>query len=277
MDGMVFNIQRFCTNDGPGIRTVVFMKGCLLRCIWCHNPESQGFDSELMFYRHKCTGCGRCVGKVESDLDFVCYHKAKEWCGKPMSAEKVLEEVLRDRLYYENSGGGVTLSGGEPLAQFEYALEILRRAKEAGIHTAVETCGFVAGEMLERVAEFVDLFLYDIKETDPILHEKYTGASNELILQNLDLLDRLSKEVVLRCPIVPGCNDREEHYRKIAELANSHSNVIRIEVEPYHQLGEEKYVALGREKPCFAVFSDEQVEKIIEQIQQFTKVPVGKG
>ena len=277
MDGMVFNIQRFCTNDGPGIRTVVFMKGCLLRCIWCHNPESQGFDSELMFYRHKCTGCGRCVGKAESDLDFVCYHKAKEWCGKPMSSEKVLEEVLRDRLYYENSGGGMTLSGGEPLAQFEYALEILRRAKEAGIHTAVETCGFLTGEKLERAAEFVDLFLYDIKETDPILHEKYTGASNELILQNLDLLDRLSKEVVLRCPIVPGCNDREEHYRKIAELANIHSNVIRIEVEPYHQLGEEKYVALGREKPCFAVFSDEQVEKIIEQIQQFTKVPVGKG
>ncbi len=277
MEGMVFNIQRFCTNDGPGIRTVVFLKGCPLHCIWCHNPESQGFDHELMFYRHKCKGCGRCVDRAEKELDFVCYHKAKEWCGKTMSVEEVLAEVKRDLPYYESSGGGVTLSGGEPLAQFEYALKILRRAKEEGMHTAVETSGFVAKEKMAQIAEWVDLFLYDIKETNAALHERYTGVSNELILQNLDLLEQVSKNVVLRCPIVVGCNDRSEHYRNIAELANTHSNVIRIEVEPYHQLGEEKYVALGREKPCFAVFSDEQIGEVIRQIQQYTKVPVERG
>ena len=183
---------------------------------------------------------------------------------------------MRDRLYYESSGGGITLSGGEPLAQFEFALEILRKAKDAGIHTAVETSGFVSGEKLKQIVEWVDLFLYDIKETDAVLHEKYTGVSNERIVQNLDLLEEFSKTVVLRCPIVAGCNDRLDHYQKIAELANTHSNVIRIDVEPYHKLGEEKYVALGRNKTSFEVFAKEQVEAIVKQIEQFTQIPVRK-
>lgn len=277
MKGTIFNIQRFCTNDGPGIRTVVFMKGCPLKCIWCHNPESQRTQPEIMYYQNKCTGCQRCVGQIENNPDFVCYHKAKEWCGKLVSSEEILEEVIKDKIFYDNSGGGITLSGGEPLYQFAFSMEILQRAKQAGIHTAIETCGFVATDRLKQIAEFIDVFLFDYKETDAELHKKFTGQDNTLILKNLEMLDSLGKEIILRCPIIPTCNDRQEHFEGICTLANTLQKITRIDIEPYHVLGEGKYDALGREKTSFPVFSDEKITDIIQLIQKGTSTPVQRG
>lgn len=277
MTGTVFNIQRFCTNDGPGIRTVVFLKGCPLHCIWCHNPESQTPQPEIMFYKHKCTGCGRCIGHIEQEPDFICYHKAKEWCGKLMDSDEVLNEVLSDKIFYDNSGGGITLSGGEPLYQFDFSMEILKKAKNLGLHTAIETCGFISSEKMQQIAEYVDLFLFDFKESDGKLHKEFTGVDNSIILENLSLLEDLGKEIILRCPIIPGYNDRIDHYQEIASIATSLTSVSRIDIEPYHQLGEGKYDALGREKHVFEVFPDEKVAEIIKTIQEYTSIPVQRG
>ena len=275
--GMIFNIQKFCVNDGPGIRTTVFFKGCPLSCLWCHNPESQRSEREIIYYRHKCTGCGRCKDLTTSDTDFICYNGAKEICGKLSSVEEVVAEVEKDKLFYKNSGGGMTLSGGEPLYQFEFALELLKLAKEKGINTAIETCGAVSTDRILAVSEFTDLFLYDFKESDSARHLEFVGVDNELILKNLKLLSDMGKSIILRCPIIPGCNDRDEHYRAIAEIANSHAGVLHIEIEPYHALGEGKYDALDRDVHHFEQPSDETVSAIIEKISSYTEKTVKKA
>ena len=158
MKGEIFNIQKFSVNDGPGIRTNVFLKGCPLRCVWCHNPEGQRLGKEILFYRDKCVGCGKCKGFTVEDTDFFCVYNAKEICGKTVTTEEVLEEVLRDKVFYESSGGGITLSGGDPLYQHAFTLDILEKSKAAGLHTAVETSGFTAKNRLAEIAEFTDLF-----------------------------------------------------------------------------------------------------------------------
>ena len=275
--GMIFNIQKFCVNDGPGIRTTVFFKGCPLSCLWCHNPESQSSEREIIFYRHKCTGCGRCRDLTAADTDFLCYNGAKEICGRLATAEEVIAEVEKDKLFYKNSGGGMTLSGGEPLYQLEFALELLKLAKERGIHTAIETCGAVSADKILAVSEFTDLFLYDFKEGDTARHREFTGVGNELILKNLKLLSDMGKSIILRCPIIPGCNDRDEHYRAIAEIANSHDGITHIEIEPYHALGEGKYEALDRGVHHFEQPSDETVAAIIEKISSYTAKTVKKA
>ncbi len=220
MTGTVFNIQRYCTEDGPGIRTTVFLKGCPLRCVWCHNPEAQDRAPQL--------------------LD-------GELCGKNMTVGEVMSEVLRDAAFYKTSGGGMTLSGGEPLLQGGFACELLREAKNKGLHTCVETCGHVPSETIKRSAEYTDIYLYDIKETDAERHRLYTGAADSTVLENLRLLDSFGKSIILRCPVIPGFNDCEEHLVNIARLANELRNVIEIQVEPYHDLGVGKYSKLGRE------------------------------
>ena len=187
MNGKIFNIQKFCVDDGPGIRTTVFLKGCPLRCDWCHNPESQSVKSEFMFYKEKCSGCGRCAGITVEDKDFLCYNNAKEICGREASSDEVIKEVLKDKIFYDNSGGGMTLSGGEPLFQYDFSMELLKKAKENGIKTAVETCGYTL-KPLEEMSRYVDLWLYDIKILDEELHKKHTGVSNEVILKNLKFL-----------------------------------------------------------------------------------------
>ncbi|MBQ7386743.1 MAG: glycyl-radical enzyme activating protein [Clostridia bacterium] len=275
--GTVFNIQKFCVNDGPGIRTTVFLKGCPLGCIWCHNPESQRTEKEIVFYKHKCTGCGRCAGLTTDDTEFLCYNSAKEICGKKMSVDDVLREVLKDKIFYKNSGGGMTLSGGEPLYQFDFALALLKAAKEEGIHTAIETCGAVSLEKILAAAEYTDLFLYDFKESDSARHKEFTGVTNELILKNLAALSDAGKSIILRCPIIPGCNDRDEHFKAIADTANALDGVLHIEIEPYHPLGEGKYEAVGREGRHFEQFSDEKIEKIIETIRYYTSKKVKKA
>ena len=264
--GTVFNIQRFCVNDGPGIRTTVFLKGCPLSCVWCHNPESQRFEPEILFYKDKCTGCGRCKCVTAADRDFVCFNGAKEICGKTVSANEVTAEVLKDKPFYENSGGGVTLSGGEPLAQYDFSLELLKKAKENGIHTAIETCGYAEKSKILEIAKYVDLFLFDCKETDQELHKEYTGVDNKIILENLKALSDAGSKIILRCPIIPGFNDRAEHFKGISEIAGKLSGIEHIEVEPFHPLGESKYSALGREVADIPVPSGKTVDKWIKQI-----------
>lgn len=275
--GKVFDIQRFCTGDGPGIRTTVFLKGCPLRCLWCHNPESQKRETEIMFYRDKCVSCGRCMGIKEKDADFVCYSDARKLCGRDMTADAVMEEVAKDSIFYRNSGGGLTLSGGEPLFQPEFALEILKKARDSGFNTAVETCGFAKPEDVRKIAEYTDLFLFDYKETNPEKHRAFTGADNRIILENLLMLDGMGKDIVLRCPIIPGYNDREEHFEGIARTADTLRHILRAEIEPCHDLGQHKYAAMGRKKYEIRPLSTEDAEKIIEAIRRRTGVPVIKA
>ncbi len=264
--GRVFDIQRFSIHDGPGIRTTVFFKGCSLRCLWCHNPESIPTAPSLSFVPDKCIGCGYCVGacphgahamadgRHEIDRDRCqvcglctreCFAGALELAGRDVTVTEVIEEVLRDKPFYDNSNGGMTLSGGEPLMQMDFALALLREAKTAGLHCAVDTCGYVNDNGIARVAEMTDLFLYDLKETDPKRHIECTGVSNEPILANLRLLHDAGAAVLVRLPIVPGLNDRADHFAAVAQLAKSLPNLLGFEVKGYHNLGLGKLARFG--------------------------------
>lgn len=267
--GVIFDIQRFCVSDGPGIRTTVFLKGCPLGCKWCHNPESRSPKTELAFYSEKCVGCGACAAVCPSGCHgFVgghtidrakcvvcgacaeaCAHSALERVGREVGVSEVIEEVLRDRAFYAHSGGGMTISGGEPLFQPEFSLELLRSAKNEDLHCCVETSGFGDGAALEEMVRLVDLFLFDVKETDPDRHRVLVGRDNETILQNLRRVDRAGGKIVLRCPIIPGCNDRAAHYDAVAALANSLPGVTGVDLMPYHPLGISKAESLGKTYP----------------------------
>ena len=277
LSAMIFDIERNSYVDGPGIRTTVFLKGCPLSCVWCHNPESQRFEPEILFYKDKCTGCGRCKCVTAADRDFVCFNGAKEICGKTVSADEVTAEALKDKPFYENSGGGVTLSGGEPLAQYDFSLELLKKAKENGVHTAVETCGYTEKSKILEIAKYVDLFLFDCKETDQELHKKYTGVDNKIILDNLKALSDAGSKIILRCPIIPGFNDRAEHFKGISEIADKLSGIEHIEIEPFHPLGESKYSALNREYADIQPPDAETVDNWIEQIKLGTKKEVKRA
>lgn len=299
MKTTILNIQRFCTKDGPGIRTTVFFKGCPLRCLWCHNPESQGAKRELMYNTEKCIHCLRCVSICPNGchtqragqhifnrasclscgacISPVC--EALEMAGTEMDTDEIMEEGLKDRLYYENSGGGITLSGGEPLIHTEEALALLTFAKELKLHTCVETCGFVPREQLQKTMPFVDLYLFDLKETDAQRHLAYTGVDNRLISENLRYLDAQGKNTVLRCPIIPTYNDRDDHLRGIARVANGMKNVSEIVIEPYHTLGVGKYARLDRSYalPEIPSLQAEQTDEFVRQLQKLTAIPVKKA
>lgn len=295
----IFNIQRFCVNDGPGIRTTVFIKGCGLDCAWCHNPESKCFERELMFSdslcimckacqavcengvhsfseeghllsREKCTLCGKCTD--------ICPAEAVEIAGKQMSVDEVLEIVLRDDEFYKNSGGGMTLSGGEPLHSFEFSYELLKAAKEKCVHTCIETSGYADTEKILKIARFTDLFLYDFKLSDETLHKKYISVGNKLIKKNLLSLDKAGKDIILRCPIIPGINDNASHFDGIAEIANSLEHIVGIDIEPYHALGVTKLSRLGKDAAAsFEVPKKENMEKWVKYLQNKTKIPVKIG
>jgi len=262
MQAIVFNIQRFCYSDGPGIRTAVFLKGCMLNCIWCHNPESKSPAPVISLAEQLCTGCGECLrtcaghhlenGKhlIDRDACKACGRCADvcggalELVGKSMTPEEILAEVMRDEPFYRTSGGGLTVTGGDPLYRPEFTLRLLQLAREKGLHTCVETSGFARWEKLAALIPYTDLFLWDVKETDPELHRQFTGVDNARILDNLRRLDEAGAQTILRCPIIPGCNDRPEHLAGIAALANSLRHVQRIDVEPYHPLGKNKSEAI---------------------------------
>lgn len=267
MNGTVFDIQRYAVHDGPGIRTLVFLKGCPLRCPWCCNPESQSFAPQLKHSALRCRACGSCAAACPGMEDprspgfgrktcgscaswpcvEACPHAALGRVGREMSVSELLAEVSKDRAFYENSGGGVTLSGGEPLAQADFAAEFLRECKAGGLRTALETCGFSTPEIVRAVEPDVDLFLFDLKFADPQRHLEILGAPLAPILENLRFLVSQRKEaVVVRIPVVPGYTDDEGNLRGLAAIA-ADLGVRRVELEPYHSLGEEKYAELGME------------------------------
>ena len=292
---LVFDIEKFAVHDGPGIRTVVFLKGCPLRCRWCHNPESQSFAPELLFSARKCTFCGKCAGlcpehchtvtagkhlfhrekcRVCGACAAICPAGAPELVGKEMTVGAVMAELLKDKPFYDNSGGGITLSGGEPLAHFGFTSALLRAAKEAGLHTALETSGFAPREKIEALLPLTDLWLWDVK-APPGKHLELTGVPAEPILENLKIPDRHGAAVILRCPLVPGVNDDEEALLHIAALAEDLKSLRRIDLEPYHPLGEGKGADLGRKTPFHAPTPSEADRKRwLETVRAHTRVPV---
>lgn len=296
--GIVFDIQRFCVNDGPGIRTVVFLKGCPLKCLWCHNPESNSSKRQLYCDWNKCTHCGKCStvclrgvhrmadGRHQvhyencvlcGDCVDACPYDTMGIYGKQMSAGEVLKEVEKDRDYYVTSGGGVTISGGEPMAQAEYSLELAKNFHEAGLHVCMETSGYAPSERYRKLLEYVDMFLYDYKATGGEQHKKLTGVGNQLILDNLRMLIDAGKNVRLRCPIVPGYNLSEEHLQAIAKI--SREGVSSVDIIPYHDMGKGKAKNIGSDLYLDDVLTPEQeaAARWIGKIREYGGIRINRG
>ena len=265
MTGTIFGVQHFSIHDGDGIRTNVFFMGCPLRCIWCHNPEGITKKPLLSFSPGKCKECGSCflicpdVHKMDNDVHRIyrneckqcfrcvkaCPCQALEQVGRQMTVNEIMDAILRDKRFYDASGGGATLSGGEPMEQFEFASAILESCKREGINTALETCGLAREDQFEKIIPYVDTFLYDIKESDNTLHKTYTGVDNKLIHKNLNFIASRGAKIILRCPIIPGLNDRIEHFQYIAMLTIEIPGIVGAEIMPYHKLGASKTFRMG--------------------------------
>ncbi len=262
MKTIIFDIERNSFVDGPGIRTTVFFKGCNLRCKWCHNPESQNPKKEILFYKNKCTDCGRCKDLSIDNENFICFNDAKEICGKEYTVDEVLKEVVKDKTFYETSGGGVTFSGGECMLQIDFLSGILKKCKENGIHTAVDTAGHIPWESFDKILPFTDLFLYDIKAMNEEIHKEYTGVTNTRILENLKKLLKSDVDVWVRIPVIPGVNDTEDEMQKIKSFFDINSYPEKVELLPYHAMGEHKYASLGKSIEKFSVPDKEEIEKL---------------
>lgn len=265
--GTIFNIQKMSIHDGPGIRTTVFFKGCPLNCLWCSNPESQKVEKEVACFQSRCVTCGYCAevcpkglieaqppfeitNREECDLCEICVKEcctnAKKVVGEDYTVDELLKEIMKDKSFYDSSGGGVTFSGGEPLMQSAFLKEILAACRENGVHTAIETTGMTDTDSLIETAALLDLIFYDVKHMDDETHRDITGVSNERIIANLAALAKAHDNIVVRIPVIPGINDSTENLRKTADYAAS-LNIPTIELLPYHNLGEVKYGQLGRE------------------------------
>lgn len=297
--GVVFNIQRYSINDGPGIRTCVFLKGCPLNCQWCHNPESKSPKPELSYSAAKCIGCGKCAAVCPNGCHTFadgihaidrtsciacgkCVNEcigALEIFGKMMTVDEVIAEAIKDKPFYAESGGGITFTGGEPFAQPKFLLALLKEAKKQELHVCIETSGYVQHEILADAMNYVDVFLFDYKETDAERHAEYTGVRNEKILENLCYLAENGKEIVLRCPIIPGYNDRDEHFSEIASLADKYEGITHVDIEPYHPLGKTKAAQIGKEYPLgeLEMVNKELSNEWIQTIQAQTKRNVRRG
>ncbi len=245
--GRIFDIQRYSIHDGPGIRTLVFLKGCVLRCRWCCNPESQEFSIQTMVMDGK-----------------------EKRIGRDVTVEEVMEEIQKDNRYYERSGGGVTLSGGEALCQPEFTKALLMECKEAGLHTAIESTACASYEIIEKILPYLDLYLMDIKHCNAKKHQEFTGKSNELILENARRLALDAKELVIRVPVIPSFNDTKEEIRAIAEFAASLPNVQKLHLLPYHRLGQDKYNGLGRKYLLdgYMPFTEQDIEPLFLEVKK---------
>jgi pyruvate formate lyase activating enzyme len=264
--GTIFNISRYAIHDGPGIRTTVFFKGCPLSCWWCHNPESISPDHCLAVHPNRCIGCGQCVeacpnhaiaivdGSAAADplrcrLCLECAREcpadAREIVGRTVTGDEVMAEIRKDIPFYDESGGGVTFSGGEPLMQPAFLLHLLDACGDQEIHRAVDTSGYAAREVLLEVAAKTDLFLYDLKHMDPIIHRNYTGVSNDVILDNLKSLEDAGAEVCIRFPVIPGVNDDRLNVERTGAFLQKLNRVHRIDILPYHDVMRSKYQRFG--------------------------------
>lgn len=263
---VVCEIEKYATHDGPGIRTIVFLKGCPLRCIWCSNPETQRKENELYYNENKCISCKRCIGScTEGALSFndnrivayknkcnacgtcvkICPMGALNLVGKDMTLDEVFEEVMQDRIFYQQSGGGVTISGGEVLMHEEFVVQLLRRLKEDYINTAIETSGFGDWKSLNNIASYADLIMFDIKHTDSDIHKDLTGVDNKIILDNLNKLSKMHKNIIIRIPVITGINESKENIQKTAEIAKEFG-INEIHLLPYHSLAKQKYKQLSK-------------------------------
>ena len=292
--GWIFDIKKFAVHDGPGIRTTVFCKGCPLRCIWCHNPESFVAEAELSFTPDKCIGCGACVeacppGATSIDESGICkcrrdlctrcgkcvdgcFSGALEMVGREVTVEDVMVQVRKDAPFYKTSGGGVTVSGGEPLFQREFITALLRQCQAEGFHTVLDTSGHVPWESLTAAAEHADLVLYDLKHIDNAAHEKYTGAYNDLILDNLRRLSCLGTDIEIRMPIIPGLNDSPRDIDAAGEFISGLENVVAVRLLAYHRLAATKYARLGHDNPAGDLESPdpEHLSEIAERLAGFS-------
>ncbi|MBN1303860.1 MAG: glycyl-radical enzyme activating protein [Anaerolineales bacterium] len=265
MTGTIFDIRKYSLHDGPGIRTAVFFKGCPLECAWCHNPESQSFSPELIVHPKRCIACRACVevclqAAIDERLGTdrgrclacgdcvpVCFSDARELVGREMRLDRVMDQIKSDRVFYEQSGGGVTFSGGEPLSQPVFLQAALAACRELGIHTALDTCGHADWEVIDQVRSGVDLFLYDLKLFDEERHKAATGVSNALVLDNLRRLSELGHTVIVRIPIIPGANDDRGGLEQLGAFVAALPGAPPVELLGYHQTAEAKYASLGRE------------------------------
>ncbi|MCD8357085.1 MAG: glycyl-radical enzyme activating protein [Clostridia bacterium] len=259
--GLVSNIQKCCVHDGPGLRTVVFLMGCPLSCKWCQNPENLAAKPIVLYDEEKCVSCGRCVphcphecgSLTQTGVQFdrsgcascgacvdYCFTEAKTLCGKRMTVDEVYQAVMRDQVFYRTSGGGVTLSGGEPTLHAEFCIALFRKLKESGIHTAMETCGYCMPHTMLRIAEHTDLFLLDFKADTESVHEKWTGQSNQLIKENMRMLHDMGKQIIIRIPLIPGVNDGAE-FEHMMRFLKQMKYLKKVHILPFHQIGSSKY------------------------------------
>ena len=285
----IFNIQKFSTHDGDGVRTTIFFKGCPLRCMWCHNPESQHYYKELIFHHHKCTACGRCVAKCKQGANSIvdgkivfdrskctacgvctdwCITEARELAGMEYTVDALVKEAMKDKIFYEQSGGGVTLSGGEVMASqhMDYVEEVCRKLHENGVSVFIDTSGYTDYENLKRILPYVDVFLYDIKVMDPEDHKKYIGVDNSLILENLKKLSDEGAGLYIRLPIIQQVNATDEHIESVIHfLKENNIHARQVNLLPYHDIGKGKYASLDME------YHDDEMSVPVSELMEHFK------
>ncbi|MEF2145098.1 MAG: glycyl-radical enzyme activating protein [Desulfovibrionaceae bacterium] len=292
--GIVYNIQRMSVQDGPGLRTTVFLKGCPLHCLWCSNPESQRFTPQVLFFQDLCIGCGHCMNVcpheavVQRGAVFSrdvakcvdcgtcvesCPSKARVLSGKMMTVDEVMRVVHQDELFYQNSDGGVTFGGGEPTSGGAFFLDMLRVAHDSGLHVCVDTCGYCPEDRFAETIALTDLFLFDCKHMDPEQHERLTGKDNALILRNLRTALNSRCEVVIRMPLMPGLNDTDDNIAAMALFLQEYGR-DEVEVMPYHVFGRSKYQALDKFMPTLTQYTPESLQAVLKRFVQHGLKPV---
>ena len=280
----IFQLQRLSVNDGEGIRTTVFFKGCALRCQWCANPESWAFDAQLMFFPHKCTGCGNCVTVCKQEanvrnndgaINFIssncincgeclacCPADARQVMGEELTIDAVMTQLKKDYIFYLESGGGVTFSGGEPFLHPEYLRLLNARCHQLGINTAVESCAYFDFAACQDIIANIDQLFFDLKIMDTARHKQYTGVTNERILANIEATSKINDNIIVRVPVITGVNDSDENMSALAKFLLAKTSITRVELLPYHKLGLEKMTALGMPAVVFETPSEAKMEEL---------------